>query len=70
MDYWNNLPVKILDKTKCILHLSSNKELYPRKIKTKYGLRYVLNVGRRYRLISEDKRAWKLMTHESYNNYI
>jgi hypothetical protein len=61
------LPEEKLKKGKKILCLSGERKLYPRKIKTKYGTRYVLDVGRRHRLISIDQLAWELVSHESYN---
>jgi hypothetical protein len=69
INFGNGVPKHIVSKASEILLLSEARKQSPRKIRTKFGIKYVFNVGNRYRLLSNDKSTWKLLSHEKYNRY-
>lgn len=69
ISFKNRVPKHIMLKAINVLSLSNTGKQSPRRIQTRYGLRYVFNIGIRYRLLSTDKSNWKLLSHESYNHY-
>ena len=69
IDFGTGVPSHIVKKASEVLSSSVMEKRYPRKIKTRFGIKFVFNVGTRYRLLSTDKQKWKLLTHETYNRY-
>ncbi|WP_422662170.1 ParE family toxin-like protein [Pectobacterium polaris] len=64
-----NIPYEVLLKARRKVSSFCYGVFYSRKVKTKIGVRYVLNVGKNYRLISKDKELWTLLSHASYDRY-
>ena len=69
IDFGTGIPSHVVKKASEVLSSSVTEKRYPRKIKTRFGIKFVFNVGTRYRLLSNDKQKWKLLTHETYNRY-
>ncbi|WP_445177070.1 ParE family toxin-like protein [Psychromonas algarum] len=69
IDFGIGVPNHVVRKASEVLLSSTVGRRYPRKIKTRFGIKFVFNVGTRYRLLSNDKQRWKLLTHETYNRY-
>ncbi|WP_455750009.1 ParE family toxin-like protein [Photobacterium leiognathi] len=69
IDFGTGAPSHVVKKALEVLLSSVMEKRYPRKIKTRFGIKFVFNVGTRYRLLSTDKQKWKLLTHETYNRY-
>ena len=56
IDFGTGAPNHVVKKTSEVLSSSVIEKWYPKKIKTKFDIKFVLNVSIRYRLLSTDKQ--------------
>ncbi|WP_422398794.1 hypothetical protein [Vibrio aestuarianus] len=69
IEFKKGVPYHVVRKASEVLLSSQTGRQSSRKITTRFGIKYVINVGNRYRLLSNNKQVWKLLSHESYNRY-